>query len=217
MSNPTNGYEKLWRLFSSAISFIKRFWARLNPVLQAVITLATVIGIVIGVINVLNAESNNAPAPRAPSERTTKERTTKDNSVPATIALSVKPLEPINPNNTFSTPFEITNNEQFAIYDVKYQCFLTDVVTGEGARYKYSELRSQNSIPALAPNDTATGLCGGGTIPMIGSDKPFRKADIVFKVSFTLSRQLPDRMIKLFSFRGVPEPDGDVRWLSQPI
>ena len=38
-------------------------------------------------------------------------------------------------------------------------------------------------IPSLAPKDTATGLCGGGSIPLIDSKTPFVKADIVFDVS----------------------------------
>jgi hypothetical protein len=44
-------------------------------------------------------------------------------------------------------------------------------------------------IPSLAPKDTATGLCGGGSIPLIDSKTPFVKADIVFDVSQTRSRE----------------------------
>jgi hypothetical protein len=209
--NLRNIYEKLRGPFSG----VKKFWLLLAGVLAAIVLLVSSFEaaskLYNGVKGYFFPQSNGIAWGPIPEEWVNNE-----NNAAARIALSVKPLRPINPNDTFTTPFEISNNEQFAIYDVEYTCVLAEAETAsKDLKVKHVTLGPGPEIAVLAPHDKATGLCGG-VVPGMTADEPLARADMAFSVSFARARQSSQRMTKYFYFRGVLEPDGEVRWLSYP-
>lgn len=120
--------------------------------------------------------------------------------------LSMTPGAAINPVDTFSTPFVLTNGGYLTAKDVEVNCHYDRVIDlsrnlfKDNAAYeiKYDEVRA---------NHPATVQCR-----LFDHDSPWSEADIRLVVSYRPSF-LPWRETETYKFMVVRGPDGTIHWL----
>ncbi len=124
--------------------------------------------------------------------------------------VSVSSSTPLNPSDPFSTPFFISNDGLFAIYDVKFHCDLRGIKFPEGGGVSnISIIDDSPSISSIEASEKATTKC------MISIPDATRNdhADIAIVISYR-PKFFPYQKNKKFRF--VMEQGFDKQWHWQP-
>ncbi|HEV8157567.1 MAG TPA: hypothetical protein VGP58_00940 [Pyrinomonadaceae bacterium] len=126
---------------------------------------------------------------------------------PRVSVFSNESLDPLTP---FSSPFIVSNDGFFPIYDVKFQCDLTNV--GATNNIKISDFSTQenaNTISVIKPADKETTQCARGLFaPASGQ---FEKADVSIVLSFQ-AYWIPSSQTKKFRFVTQKDKSGQLHW-----
>ncbi|MDQ3714403.1 MAG: hypothetical protein M3388_19610 [Acidobacteriota bacterium] len=124
--------------------------------------------------------------------------------------VSVSSSSPLNPSDPFSTPFYVSNDGLFAIYDVTFYCNFRDVTFFEGGSISGISVRGSDPlIPSIEASERATTKCLL-TYPDANRND---HGDIVVVVSYK-PKFLPYRKERKFRF--VMEQGSDKQWRWQP-
>ena len=123
--------------------------------------------------------------------------------------ITIRPGSPIDTSDSFSTPFEISNNGWLAITDVEVSCLYSKV---EDVNHNTFTNVGQGwfTFPKIQPNHPATVQCRA-----ITSDAPFLRGDITINIAYS-PRFLSIRKHEQFRYMVERGSDGVLHWLPQP-
>lgn len=121
--------------------------------------------------------------------------------------ISIVPVSPADPNNTFSTPFLLTSKGRLDLNDVLVR-FHFDNAIDTGMNTWNNINPAINSYEKIEYNHPVTIDCGN----FIGTDMPFKKGDVDISISYRPSflpfRKSPE-IFRFFVERGT---DGTTHW-----
>lgn len=120
--------------------------------------------------------------------------------------LSIDPKSAVDPKDTFSTPFILTNNGWLPANDVEADCIydkIIDVNQSIWINARESEIR----VGEVKANHPVTVQCR-----LAQSDAPFSRADVRIVISYQPSF-LPWRETETYTYTVVRGPNGTIHWL----
>jgi hypothetical protein len=127
--------------------------------------------------------------------------------------VSVVPSEALNLDEAFSVPFTITNNGQFAIYDVRPGCRINLIEFGnENIMRRSFTIAQIDRAPILRSDDATTVLCRPLTKL---NDRTTKSADIEITAEF--STWWRTRHVRSSRFVGARDSAGHIRWIRRPL
>jgi hypothetical protein len=128
--------------------------------------------------------------------------------------VTVSSLTPLNPTDPFSTPFSISNDGAFSIYDVEFSCSLNDVKFPNGGGMSNLSVGGYGLPPikVIEAGEKATYQC------LIGSQETPKgsQADIHVVVSYQ-PKFIPCRIDKPYRFVMKQGSDKQWYWFQQPV
>ena len=139
--------------------------------------------------------------------------------------ITVSSLAALDPNAPFSTPFTIGNEGRLPITNVEFQCAIGNVVikntvnggpdvTLEGAENFGARFVTSNRVAArVDAGEKYTVICPWP----IENSHPIKSADIAIVVIFKLQWVPMWRQERFFRFTTMPDSDGKLHWLPQPL
>jgi hypothetical protein len=125
--------------------------------------------------------------------------------------VSVAPSAAINPHDTFSTPFVVTNEGVLSVKDVQFSCHYNKILDAGGNNWTTIIQDNTRNIPEVSPSHAATVQCSS-----ITSNKPFTYAEMSIIVSFRPSLWPWRKAPETFRFIFRRSVDGAIHWLPQP-
>lgn len=126
-------------------------------------------------------------------------------------SISLEPLDELNPRDSFSVPYFISNEGFFAIYDIATHCRYEKVETIDGNRIDGMELTNVHSYKEIEAHGKAT-----VAFQAVALDGPFKQADMTISISYR-PKFLPFSKLKKFRFIAKRDSTNQLRYFPQPI
>ena len=127
--------------------------------------------------------------------------------------VTVSSLSPLNRNDPFSTPFSISNDGVFPIYDVKFHCYFKDIAFPEGGGFSgFSVEETVPPIQIIEAGEKATYKC----LLSVPNASSGSQADIYVVASYQ-PKFLPYRTEKPYRFVMQQGSDKQWYWFGQPV
>lgn len=127
--------------------------------------------------------------------------------------ITVSSLNSLDPSDPFSTPFSISNDGAFSIYNVEFRCHFKDVSFPRGGGFKgFSVQDDSPPIAVIEAGEKATTKC----VIFAPNISIGSQGDIYVVVSYQ-PKFLPYRKEKLFRFIMKQGSDKQWYWFQQPV
>jgi hypothetical protein len=127
--------------------------------------------------------------------------------------LSIQPSsEAVDSSNPYVTPFTLTNDGYFSIYQVKATC-IPHILKFKAINSRDAQAQIKNQAftgDVLGPDEHRSFVCD--VFHFTNNPQTIEYADVGIGVTFQPIRRINWRLFRQFLFQAAPQPDGKLHW-----